>query len=543
VLTTTPPGQAPAAGATGRIAGSLTLSSATLSVGSSVDVLSIDANLTAPSGLNKTGAGNLILTGVNSFGGPITISGGTLTAVSATSLGSASIILAGGVFSAQGNFANPISLGAGGGIFDVPAQQTFTNNAALSGAGGFTKTGSGTLQLRGNNAGLGGAVTLTAGTIDIDADSRLGAASLMLNAGALHAADNLTTTRQIQLNGGAFSAAAGKTLTIGAGATLSGAGIVTKTGGGTVAINATYNYAGSTTVSAGTLAANSISPATLSGGVLSAGEWTVESGGAIVTLASLNITTNLASVTLRGANSIFSNIDTLSDNEGRFAIDAGRTFSTGSNFTNGGAVTVGASSVLKINGTLTNTGSIDISGGAVINYSGATPATSVRDQILAAFNGGAWTGGQGIGSSAATANVNSGHRTAIGFAEASDLGVGSFMNVSVDGTSLLIRYTLAGDSNLDGAVDLTDFTYLAASFNGSNKLWNAGDFDYSGIVDLTDFTFLASNFNVTLAAGAVGDTGLASDQVGSPVPEPTLLPLVLATGSLTRRRRQAAVHQ
>jgi hypothetical protein len=49
-------------------------------------------------------------------------------------------------------------------------------------------------------------------------------------------------------------------------------------------------------------------------------------------------------------------------------------------------------------------------------------------------------------------------------------------------------------------VELTDFTYLAASFNGSPTPWTHGDFNYDGKTDLTDFTYLASNFNQPLPA-------------------------------------------
>ena len=55
---------------------------------------------------------------------------------------------------------------------------------------------------------------------------------------------------------------------------------------------------------------------------------------------------------------------------------------------------------------------------------------------------------------------------------------------------------------MNGIVDLTDFTFLAANFNTSNKDWLRGDYNYDGNVDLTDFTILAGNFNKTLAASS-----------------------------------------
>jgi hypothetical protein len=114
---------------------------------------------------------------------------------------------------------------------------------------------------------------------------------------------------------------------------------------------------------------------------------------------------------------------------------------------------------------------------------------------------------------------------AIRYAEASAIGVGSFMGA----TSVLIRYTYAGDSNLNGTVDLTDFTYLAANFNGSGKTWLQGDYNYDGNVDLTDFTYLAANFNQSLPAPTLG----------APVPEPGFsLTLSLTSLAFARRRRR-----
>jgi len=61
-------------------------------------------------------------------------------------------------------------------------------------------------------------------------------------------------------------------------------------------------------------------------------------------------------------------------------------------------------------------------------------------------------------------------------------------------------FALAGDANHDRHVDLTDFTLLAANFNGQNKTFSQADFNYDGKVDLTDFTILAASFNRSLAA-------------------------------------------
>jgi len=104
---------------------------------------------------------------------------------------------------------------------------------------------------------------------------------------------------------------------------------------------------------------------------------------------------------------------------------------------------------------------------------------------------------------------------------------------NVDADAVLVRYTLSGDSNVDGKVDLTDFTFLAANFNkSSGATWLQGDYNYDGKVDLTDFTFLAANFNQSLPADGTS--------LGLSVPEPILLApiaLLLACGASRTRRR------
>jgi len=172
----------------------------------------------------------------------------------------------------------------------------------------------------------------------------------------------------------------------------------------------------------------------------------------------------------------------------------------------------------------------------VVDYTGGTPYATIRAAVVQGYNGGSWTG-NGITSSAAAAAVSSAHKTAIGVVEATDVFTtfpATFVGKSVDNTSVLVRYTYAGDSNVDGKVDLTDFTFLAANFNKSGgATWLQGDYNYDGNVNLTDFTFLASNFNqaFTAPSGAAG--------LGSLVPEPgSLMLLGLGAANVLGRRRR-----
>ena len=96
---------------------------------------------------------------------------------------------------------------------------------------------------------------------------------------------------------------------------------------------------------------------------------------------------------------------------------------------------------------------------------------------------------------------------------------------------------LAGDANLDGVVDFTDFQILETNFNQQHTLWDQGDFNLDGKVDYLDFLIFRQRF-------APADPDMASmvDSFGaSAVPEPGSLALVgLAGAALLGRRKRAA---
>lgn len=99
--------------------------------------------------------------------------------------------------------------------------------------------------------------------------------------------------------------------------------------------------------------------------------------------------------------------------------------------------------------------------------------------------------------------------------------------------TLSVRATIAGDANLDLAVDFSDLLAVAAAFDQSNAVWANGDFNYDQRVDFTDLLTLARHYGATPTAFA-GDWALAQSLV---VPEPAALGLLAAGGVLLRRRR------
>jgi hypothetical protein len=185
-------------------------------------------------------------------------------------------------------------------------------------------------------------------------------------------------------------------------------------------------------------------------------------------------------------------------------------------------------------------GSVDLTNNStVVEYTGASPISSLRSSLAGGYASGAWNG-TGINSStAATFNATADpHKRALGYAEASAIGVSNFHGTAVDNSAVLIAYTLSGDANLDSVVNALDFNALATNYGPTSNLWSQGDFNYDGQVNSLDFDAIAANFNETLPTAAPAP--LAGQALGSLVPEPTSLALLgLGASAILGRRRRS----
>jgi outer membrane autotransporter protein len=255
--------------------------------------------------LAKTGAGTLTLSAANTYSNGTTVTGGLINFNAANNFGSGLITLNGGGLQWASGTSTDISaklaaFGSGGATFDTNGNNV-TLGSALSGAGGLTKTGAGTLTLSGAS-NYAGATNVNAGTL------QGGAANVFASGSAFTVASGAF----VDLNG--FNQSIGS---------LAGAGTVTNSGGlaarlrtgfddtsttfsgviqdgvsattliklgaGTFMLSGANTYSGSTQVMAGTLIVNgsiansatTVNNGGILAGIGTVGAVTVNSGGTL----------------------------------------------------------------------------------------------------------------------------------------------------------------------------------------------------------------------------------------------------------------------
>jgi fibronectin-binding autotransporter adhesin len=320
--------------------------------------LSSGGTLTATT-LNVATNGRLILAGGTLACSDIHFAGGTLQAATAFSSSQAMILDAGGM-TVDTNGFNPTLSG-------------------LSGAGGLTKTGLGTLTLTGTNAYNGG-TTLAVGTLSAGSYASLGTAGLTFTGGTLQFASGSAfdiSARTVTLGaGGGTIDTNGNNVTLASSIGNGGAGGLTKTGAGTLTLSGAATYTGSTNVSQGTLAF--------------AGSGTAYNGGATAG----NIAVN------NGGTLRFDRQDTFGNHTATPAvavtINAGGTVASNGYFTTLNNLTLSGGTLRSNGGNNTTWGSFALKGTVTVN--GSTPSyittgTGANNYIFVGTNaaGGATT--------------------------------------------------------------------------------------------------------------------------------------------------------
>jgi autotransporter-associated beta strand protein len=506
--------------------------------------------------LTKAGAGTLILGRANTYSGGTTINAGTVAISNAASFGSNTVTFAsnGTKMVALANMlvTNTYAL-TGNGTMDVGANLVMTNSGAISGAGGLTKSGTGTVVLSASN-NFSGTTTLSAGVLSLANTNALSASTLDHSSAGSVSFSNLTGA-----NLGGLQGSTGITLTNLAGTAvalnvggnnssttysgaLSGGGSLTKSGAGTLALSGANTYSGGTLVSAGALSGDSSS---LRGnitnsaavvfnqstngtyaGVLSGGGSLAKNGAGTLILSASNSFsggTLLNSGTLSAGNAFafgsgsvtLTNGTTL--NLSNFSI-ANTLINNGGTLTNVGTVSgaelnAGTTSLSSSNSTVaevSGTATVDVSGAntTITNMTGGTVnvAATSTNSTLQTVSGGTVNASTNI----TVQTYNGGN---IGVTNGSSVAIASGNSAgSISGAGNLIKtgsgiLTLSGNNTFSGAMTIS---------NGVVSISTNAALAGTSVINMNTNTTLAytggsatldRNISVTNGTGTIQNTG------------------------------------
>ena len=247
--------------------------------------LKVIGSISGAGGIVKQGAGELFLTGSNSFTGGTEFQEGIVSVEADANLGvtTGPLTFDGGDLRWDAQFDldsnRTITLNAGGAGLRTRTFST-TISQAITGVGGLTKFGSGSLTLDGANTYsgdttiengtivLGNAAAVQNSTVNINTNNGLDINGLNATLGALSGTGALDLGSNSLIVGGNDDSTAYSGV-------LSGTGVLTKVGNGTLVLTGNNTYSGGTHVNGGTLAAtvdenlgDPNAPLTLDGGTL-----------------------------------------------------------------------------------------------------------------------------------------------------------------------------------------------------------------------------------------------------------------------------------
>jgi len=526
----------------------------TLSTNSNTPIIlePINGNQTIANTINATGAGFFATdAGTNlrslTLSGPISVNGHTYT--DNINLGSSEIWGLAGTNASTLSLSGLVTLQANNAVVG----NSFIFNDLISGTGSFlSKAGLSVTLANASNSFTGGFQIEGGSTVNINADSDLGAGTSSVTIGPSIANGNL-------ISSGSFTSASRPIILSGTGTDLidvTGTNVVTLNGivsgstsqgltkgantGTLVLGNASNSYLNGTSIDGGTLSVsadgdlgNSSGPVYLNAGYFNTGV----SG----TLLSTGTFTSARTINLNGASNIIdatgTNVLTLTGsfggsgdltkgtNSGTLQLAQSGGFSIGGNINvNGGTLLVGPTggetgplsvgNTLTVNSgalaaiatgvssnnvtnsvstlTLNGSGQFDLANSYLIT---STPSNTIRQYLINGYNGGAWNGTGGISSVNANASYNipasnGGHFTALGYSSGTTIAA-----LGLTAGQTYVRYTIYGDANLDGTVDINDLNIVLSNFlSGNPGTWDTGDFYYAGQTDISDLNAVLSNF-------------------------------------------------
>jgi hypothetical protein len=214
----------------------------------------------------------------------------------------------------------------------------------------------------------------------------------------------------------------------------------------------------------------------------------------------------------------------------------------------------GSSGTSKVTSLEIIEGSLDLKDNdLVVDYANTSPIgtasngtySGLTGKIQSGYNFTAWDG-PGIVTSMADAQSNVG-LTTLAIAEAADVlfltgtDTAEWGGQTVDATTVLIKYTYAGDLNLDGQIDGADYGIIDNSiqFPGTDGYAN-GDINYDGVIDGADYGIIdnTAQFQGAPITTSAGPPGVGVGVVAVPEPASLVGGFLGAWLLVSRRRRR-----
>src|SRR5210317_832568 len=446
--------------------------------------------------LEKANSSTLTLSGANTYTGTTTVTAGTLE-VDGTLAQTAVTVASGATYDVDAT--DTVLSIAGAGTIDLTDAALTAGDGndlefsgVFNGANTFTKVGSATLTLSGDNssASYTGRIIIDAGTISISSDSNLGSPNtpdadrLTLQGGTLLITQTITldTNRGITLStdGGTINVADTKTATYDG--AITGSTAFTKDGNGTLDLGGTNTYTGATNIDDGELNVTGTLSDSTAVTVASGATYDSDTTDTIGSIAGAgNIEINTATTLTVGGDNTDTTFSGVISQDGNLTKEGSGTLTlTGTN-TNTGDLTVDAGG-LVLDQAGTDTGTVlHNSSNLTLNAGSVTVSDTSETVDLFTYNGGSVTG-QIISISGYTYYVANGLTTTIASILYGDVplvksGPGSLV--------LTATNTYTGDTTINAGTLKIDGTGSLESGNYDALIINNGTFIYSSTTDQT----------------------------------------------------------